>query len=53
MPSGPVAFEISKDARRSKTSGSVQSRLLSIYVCGVLGIGITATICIGMYKNGD
>ena len=32
MPSGPVAFETSKDVKRSNTSGSVQSRSGSICI---------------------
>ena len=42
MPSGPVAFEISKHVKRSNTSGSVQSKSGSVHILGDLGTEITS-----------
>ena len=42
-PSGPVAFEMSKDVNRSNTSGSEHSRSGSMCVPGVLGTGIVSS----------
>ena len=42
MPSGPMAFEISKHVKRSNTSGSVQSKSGSVHILGDLGTEITS-----------